>query len=646
MNNFNRLLQKGFHLHKKNKFNEAIKIYNELFEKDNNNPQLNLFIGTLYIQTKNYQKAIHYLEQCLKIDKYNTPATNNLAVAYERIDQIENALKLYLKSLNIFENNPETNFRIANLYLKSKDFERAIKYYQKTINLKPDFINAYINLGNIFFKLEKFEKALNCFDEVIKLDDKNIHAFLSRGDIYLKLNNYTYAINNYEEIIKIDPFHDLVLGKLLFAKMFIHDWNNYNKLLDFIVKNIDKNLMVIHPSIFLSVIDQPDLHLKASKIYHNKSYKGEHNEEKIELKKNSKINVGYFSSDFYNHATLRLMMDVFQHHDKSKFRIFGFSYGPKKNDNYTKKFKTYLDDYHHIEDMGFKEIYSICKKININIAVDLKGYTQHNKINIFKKRIAPIQISYLGYPGTTGLDNMDYILADKVIIPDESTKFYTEKILHLPDCYQPNEKHKNISRNKKSKKDFGLNEDKFIFCSFNFNYKITPNIFNIWINILKQTPNSILWILVSNKTAKKNLKFYAESNGLDPERIVFAEYLSESEHLARLKLADIFLDTFPYNAHTTASDAIRMGVPIITIKGKSFASRVAASILHQFGLDELIMINEEKYKNKAIKLYNQPDELKKLRMKLIENTEKSSLFNSEKITRNLEKVYSIVLNKK
>jgi predicted O-linked N-acetylglucosamine transferase (SPINDLY family) len=644
MDNFNALLKKGFEYHKENNFKEALKIYKKLVSLDNTNPQLKLFLGTLYLQIEDYQQAENYLKQSLDIDKNNTSIINNLAATYEKLNKKDKALKLYLRSIDISKNNPETFFRIANLFLNLKNYELAIENYQKAINLNPNFINAYMNLGNLLSK-KKTKEALNCYDIITKLDDKNLNAYLNKGNIYLKLENYTYAIKNFEKVLEINPSYNLVLGKLLFAKIFICDWKNFNKLLETIIKNINDNLMVIHPSIFLSISDRPDLHLKATKIYINENFKNINNNKAIELKTDGKINIGYFSSDFYDHATLRLMMDVFKYHDKSKFNIFGFSCGPKKNDVCTQKLITYLDNHFYVGDMDLDQILTLCKKININIAIDLKGYSKDNQIDIFEKRVAPIQISYLGYPGTTGIKNMDYILADKIIIPKENYKFYSEKVLHLPDCYQPNEKNKTILKNKKTKNDFGLDINKFIFCSFNTNYKITPDIFDIWMEILKKTPNSILWILVTNETAKKNLLLIAKKNGINFDRIVFAEYLKESEHLDRIKFADLFLDTFPCNAHTTASEVVRMGVPIVTIEGKSFASRVAASILHQFKLDDLVMKNKEDYRNKAIELYKHPEKLNSVKKKIINNIEDSLLFDTKKLTSNLEKIYLDVINK-
>jgi protein O-GlcNAc transferase len=340
------------------------------------------------------------------------------------------------------------------------------------------------------------------------------------------------------------------------------------------------------------------------------------------------------------------MMNVFKYHDKNTFNFYGFYFGDIKEDFATKELKNYLNDFFYIENLNVEEIQSICREIKIDIAVDLKGLTLNNKINIFKNRIAPIQINYLGYPGTTGLKSMDYIIADKVIIPEENFKFYSEKVLHLPGCYQPNIKNRKISKLVKSKKNYGLNENKFTFCSFNNSYKITPNIFKIWLEILQETPNSQLWIIVSDVEGAKNLKKLTLDNGISSQRIIFADFVNEKEHLNRIKLADVFLDTFPINAHTTASDVLRAGVPIITLKGESFASRVASSILHQCDMDDLITTSYTEYKNKAIELYNDNIKLSLIKKKLENITEKSPLFDSKIITKKLEKIYLEVYSKK
>ena len=289
--------------------------------------------------------------------------------------------------------------------------------------------------------------------------------------------------------------------------------------------------------------------------------------------------------------------------------------------------------------MSEEEIAITSQKIGIDIAVDLKGFTQDARPGIFLHRAAPIQINYLGYPGTMGSDFIDYILADKIVIPKKSQKNFTEKVIYLKNCYQPNMDKRDISIRKLIKSEFELPKDAFIFCSFNSNYKITPYIFNIWMNILKKVPNSILWILVSNSDAKKNLKLEAKQSGVNENRIIFAKKIPVNEHLKRMQIADLFLDTFPCNAHTTASEAIRMALPIITISGESFASRVAKSILNQVNLNGLVVNNEKDYQNLAIDLANNKSKLEKIKSNLRKSLKNTSLYNSKEFTKNLEDIY-------
>ena len=679
MNNFNESLKKALELHKNKKFDEALEIYKKLLEIDNVNPKLLLFIGTLYLDYQNFNEAKKYLKKCIQIDKRNIFAFNNLAIGYEKIGQRRKALDLYQKSIQISDKNADTFFRIGNLHSKNKDFEIAFKNYEKAISLNPNFLFAYVNLANTQLelkhyeaaisnyknalsvnkkfipgymnlfkalkKLKKYTEAIKCCDEIIKIDSKNINAYLNKGDILIILKKYKDAIEYYEKAAKINPNHGFLLGKLLIAKMFIHDWSDYGVLKKKIIKNIENKLNPIHPSMLLAILDQPELHLQLSKNFTNKNIDFQISKKEIFFEKKSKINIGYFSSDFYDHATLRLMMNVFRFHDKNKFNFYGFYFGNSKEDFATKELKSYLNDFFYIEYLSLDEICLLCRKIKIDIAVDLKGLTFSNKIDIFKNRVAPIQINYLGYPSTTGLESMDYIIADKVIIPEKNSKFYSEKVIHLPGCYQPNIKNKEISKIKVSKKKCGLDQNKFTFCSFNNSYKITPNIFKIWLEILQETPNSQLWIIVSDVEGAKNLKKLTLDNGISSQRIIFADFVNEKEHLNRIKLADVFLDTFPYNAHTTASDAIRAGVPIITLKGESFASRVASSILHQCDMEDLITTSFTEYKNKAIELYNDNIKLSLIKKKLKNITEKSLLFDSKIITKNLEKIYLDVYNK-
>ena len=313
--------------------------------------------------------------------------------------------------------------------------------------------------------------------------------------------------------------------------------------------------------------------------------------------------------------------------------------------------KPYFDGFFDINNKSTEEVVKLSKDLQIDIAINLTGLTANHRTDIFMQRVAPIQINYLGYPGTMGADFIDYIIADKIIIPNNLKKNYSEKVLYLPNCYQPNAKNL-FNNNRKLKKkfhrsDFGLPKKSVVFCSFNNNYKITPLIFNAWINILKKVKGSVLWIYAYNEPAHQKLKSEAKKRGIDTKRIIFAKKISIIEdHLERTKLADISLDTFPYNGHTTASDSVRVGLPIITMMGNSFASRVAASILSSIGMLELITKNINEYENLAIELGNNKYKLAKIKQALNKKANESFLFNSIKFTKNLENIYIELVKKK
>ena len=340
---------------------------------------------------------------------------------------------------------------------------------------------------------------------------------------------------------------------------------------------------------------------------------------------------------------MHLILDVFKNHNKSEFKIYGFSIGPKK-DEWTEKVKNYFDKFIDISDMSDSKIYSLCNELQLDIAVNLTGHTLNARNNIFFNKLATKQINYLGYPGTMGSECYDYIIADKIVIPEENKKYFSEEVIYLPNCYQANQKKIEVSDKNLNKKDLGLPEDKFIFGCFNNSYKITPSIFKRWMNILKKCDSSVLWLLEDKELGRQNLWKEAETQGVNKKRIIFAGRIPLKDHLKRLEFIDLFLDTFPYNAHTTASEAIRAGVPILTLKGKSFPSRVASSILTNIGLEKLITYNLNEYENSALSLAKNFKEIKHIKKHLMKSKNLKKLFDSNVFTRDLEKIYKKILN--
>ena len=352
-----------------------------------------------------------------------------------------------------------------------------------------------------------------------------------------------------------------------------------------------------------------------------------------------KIRIAYFSNDYFNHATAYLIAELFELHDRQQFEVVAFSFSPTTQDVMQKRLKKNFDQFIDVSNMSDQEVASLSRQMEVDIAVDLKGYTTGSRPGIFALGAAPIQINYLGYPGTMGADFIDYIIADTVLIPECNQQFFSEKIVYLKNCYQVNDSRRLISDRKFSRTEFFLPEDKFVFCCFNNNYKILPNTFDLWARILSKVPDSVLWLLADNLLAKQNLILQAESRGIAKDRLIFAERMDLPEHLARHQLADLFLDTLPCNAHTTASDSLWAGLPVLTQLGETLAGRVAGSLLRAVDLPELIALNPDEYEELAVELARSPSKLKKIKEKLAINRVSTPLFDAEFFTHGIENAF-------
>jgi protein O-GlcNAc transferase len=351
------------------------------------------------------------------------------------------------------------------------------------------------------------------------------------------------------------------------------------------------------------------------------------------------LRIGYFSAEFRDHATMYLMARLFELHDRDRFVIHAYSYTSADNDTMRSRIMESVDEFHDVHHLTDSDVAKLCRSHGIDIAIDLKGYTQFSRLGIFSYRVAPVQISYLGYPGTTGAPFIDYIIADEVVIPEAQRIHYSEKIVYLPHSYQVNDDARAIAENIPSRVDAGLPELGFVFCCFNNSFKIGPREFAIWMRLLQRIDGSVLWLFSPGTAARKNLQQYAQRAGVNSDRIVFADKVPHADHLARHRLADLFLDTFNYNAHTTASDALWAGLPVVTKSGQGFPARVAASLLNAIDLAELITTSESDYEQLALELALDPERLAALREKLAVNRRTTALFNTGLFTRHIEDAY-------
>jgi predicted O-linked N-acetylglucosamine transferase (SPINDLY family) len=418
------------------------------------------------------------------------------------------------------------------------------------------------------------------------------------------------------------------------------DWRMIDYQTHQIEAAIHSGQKAARPFHVLAWSDDPDLQLRTAQTYCKSLYPA--SDELGSIRSDyghAKLKIGYYSADFHNHATAVLMAELFESHDGTKFEIYGFSFGPNVDDDMRKRVAGAFTQFIDVSRLSDAEVAQLSRELEIDIAIDLKGYTHDCRTGIFSYRCAPIQVNYLGYPGTMGAPYMDYILADHTLIPPALERHYSEKVIRLPHSYQVNDSKRSISDRVFNKQELGLPEEGFVFCCFNNNYKILPGTFDCWMRLLNAVDGSVLWLLADNPTVVQNLQEEARRRGVEPSRIVFAPRMPLDEHLARHRLADLFIDTFPCNAHTTASDALWAGLPVLTLMGQSFASRVAASLLNALNLPELIVQSPQDYEKTALELALHPEYLAQIKVKLQRARNESPLFKGASFAKQLESAF-------
>jgi len=641
-------LNQGIIFHKLGKLEEAKKIYEEILKKNSNNFEVINLLGITFLQLKKYDEAIILINKAIKISPNHHALYNNLGAAYKDSKQYDIAIKNFKKATELNPGYAEAYFNLGTTFKNINQYQEAYKAYVKSIELKPDYIEAYNNLGLLYKELKKYEEAIINFNKAIELNPKSIESYQYRADTYLLKAEYLLSIKDYYKLQELEPENKYVYeSSIFFIKNLICDWGNYKKNIQKLEENLLKNKIIVDPLHATKCIDVLSA-IKNNTLNYNKSNTiynlSNFSKEKSHYKKLNKIKIAYYSADFRSHPVGHLMSNLLKHHNKENFEIIGFYFNKYPDDKITKKISSAFDKFFYTDDMLDKDIILQSRSLDIDIAIDLMGYTNGNKRNIFANQIAPIQINFLGYPGTVA-HNIDYIIGDKYLIPSESKKFYFEKIIYMPDCYQPSSYKEDIFLSIKNHnyKNYNFKENDFKFCCLNEPSKVNPSIFESWIRILQRTKNSVLFLIEHNSNYKNNLINAASKKNISIDRLIFLPKLySYEDYLIRLKSFDLFLDTFPYSAHATANELLWSGVPLISIKGESFQSRVSSSFLHHLGMNELITSNIKDYENLAVFLGNNSSKLKEIKKKLINNAKISNVFKAKVYTGNLEKAYKEV----
>jgi len=616
---------------------DQIKILNGLYP---NVPFLFNLVGACYKELGQLEGAAKMFEAAVGIKLDYAEAHKNLGITLRDLGQKEQAIESLKKAIEIDSNYVDAYYNLAITFKDLDQVEESVQIYKKVIEINPKFAQAHNNLGNIYKGLGKNKEAIQSFEEAIKINPNFAEAFRNLGNSFRELQKREEALFCFECAKKIRPNMEFILGDILNSKMQLCFWDNLKNLLDELKHKINNSDKVIAPFPLLPLIDDPKLLRKNTEVFVNRVYPKNQILPLIEsYKMRKKIRIGYFSADFRIHPVTTLTAELYEVHNRDHFEIHAFSFGPDTKDEMNLKVKAGVDHFHNVRSMSHQEITILTRSFEIDIAVDLAGFTADSAINIFAMSAAPIQLSYIGYLGTMAADYYDYLIADSVMIPKESQKYYSEKIVYLPS-FQVNDSKDLPPEITLTRKEVGLPGEGFVFCCFNNTYKFTPTVFDSWARILEQVEGSVLIIFADNEIAKTNLIKEISLRGIDEYRLIFGDHLTRKEYLARYRVADLFLDTWPCNAGTTASDALKMGLPLLTLRGQSFNSREAASILTSINLPELITNTPEEYEALAIELATHPEKLKAIKEKLASNLSTTLLFDTKRFTKNLESAYT------
>ena len=598
--------------------------------------------GVALYELKQYEAAVESYDRAIALKPDYADAYSNRGNALQQIRQYDSAVASCDRAISLKPDYAEAwNNRGIALY-ELKQYEAAVASYDRAIMLKPDYANAYSNRGNALQEIGQHEAAVASYDRAISLTPSYAKAWNNRGAAFQELQQYEAAIASYERAISLKPDYDFLFGQWLHTKMKICDWSLFDQGVQQIAEKIELRKKASSPFPLFALIDSPALHKHAAEIFAHEKYPSTPLLPAISKHlRHKKIRIGYYSEDYCNHPVMYLMAELFEKHDREAFEVIAFSFGPDKKDEMRKRAEAAFDRFIDVRHLSDSEVVNLSRSLEIDIAIDLVGFTGHCRTGIFALRSAPIQVNYLGYPGTMGMDYLDYLIADATLIPENIRQHFTEKIVSLPDSYMANQSNREVADKVFTREECGLPEKGFIFCCFNNNYKITPATFDSWMRILKKVKESVLWLSEDNPKAAENLRVEAVKLGVNADRLIFAKRVPLlAEHLARHRQADLFLDTYPYNAHTTASDALWAGLPVLTLCGESFASRVAASLLHAIQLPELITATQEEYEALAVALAQNPEKLSAIRQKLEHNRLSTPLFDTKLFTRHIEAAYT------
>ena len=634
-------LNYGKSLSKLGRLHDALAIYDKALLINAFHEGVLLNKGASLKELGRYEDALHCANLALSSNPALVEALQNKGIALKGLKRYEDALRVYDKALEINPAYAEAWSNKGNVLGDLKRYEEALRAYDKALEINPAYAEAWYNRGISFNGLHCFAEALHSYDKALEINPAYAEAWYNRGISLNELRHYEEAISSFERASQIKLDIPYLLGQLLYTRMLCANWDQLASKIQLLIAKIQSCEKVVTPFICLSLVDSSQIHLSAAQTWIKDLYPEKKLTSLNKKQRHEKIRIGYFSTDFGNHPVSHLTTELFEIHDRNKFEVYAFSFGNHQDDPLLTRIKKSFDHFIDVENKSDQQIAELSRGHGIDIAIDLGGHTKGARTGIFAYRAAPIQVNYLGYPGTMGAEYIDYIIADETIIPKENHQFYTEKIAHLPNSYMVDDSKRVASNQSPSRGDVGLPKDAFVFCCFNNENKVSQQVLESWSRILLKVRNSVLWIPENNEYFASSIRAKFEDLGVDPAHIFFAKRVElMADHLARYSCADLFLDTFQYNAHSTAVDSLKAGIPVITLIGQSFARRVGASLLRAIDLPELITRSQEEYESLAIELATNSEKLKELKERLKSNLTTKPLFNTPLFARHIEAAYT------
>ena len=639
------LIHFGIILHRLEKLPEALNAFHQGMKTQADDSSAHNNLGNLLRDMKRHDGALQSYSRALALNPHNVQAYANRGTLLRDLDHLAEALADFDQALVRAPGYASAHHKKGETLAELRRFPEALAHLDAALRLEPESALFHASRGGILQDAKNLAAALADFDRAIQLEPHSARYHQGRGLVLQDMHRFAEASAAFEQALKRDPSLPLLQGQALGARMAICDWQGFDKSLASLERAITRGAPASPPFTLLGMSASREAQRHCAASWLALEVQPSPVAPSPPAVRADKIRIGYFSADFHNHATAYLMAELFERHDKARFEIIAYSFGQIRQDAMRARLTAAFDRFVEVGHLSDGDIAAQARRDGIDIAVDLKGFTGQSRARIFAHRAAPVQVNYLGYPGTMAADYMDYLVADPVLIPPAHQTAYAEKIIYMPHSYQVNDGARRIAQNCPDRAELGLPETGFVFCCFNNNYKITPGVFDIWMRLLRAIPGSVFWLLADNTPAVANLRQAAIARGVDAHRLVFAERMELAEHLARHAAADLCLDTLPYNAHTTASDALWAGLPVLTQLGQSFAGRVGASLLTAIGLPELITENAGAYEAMALQLARNPDRLGAIRRKLWAQRQTAPLFDAQRFARDLEDGFSRIVER-